>query len=597
MINIFCRLWNRIHFLYKIYLSISLCLLLCLLIITGTTQISTRNTLRENAIANGQAAIATRSTLLELNLAQIAKISGVMYSNSDVYSMLRSPSMNAIESYRITTFMRSMMNMPAEIPLVQIYLDIYTSNDSFIIAKSGNSSFGPSHYHVSIPDYIEPGEVYCEGPHLSNNYGYSIGSSSLLVYTFHWKLYDNAQTHVIGTLSFDVALEDMMEYVFPEEDKVGYLMQSGGMVFANHIQITDQNAREILEDCRRAGGANEIQRDSFKGIAFCNDAELNNVTLSLVELVPDEVLYADADQLLWRNLLVILVTFGIMCLILFFISRELTTPIRKMDQCMQAIETSGDLTYRLTDHVNYPAKDELGNLIRQTDQVLETVEKLFQRQQMLSQAQRDAEARMLQAQINPHFLYNSLQSLAALALSHGDREVFNYITMLGSRMHYSMNMETDTATLQQEVEYVENYLILQNVRFGNGMQADIRIDPAVKNLTVPRMILQPLAENAFKHGKLCRTPGTFLRLYADKVDSHLILIMENNGRGIPSEHIEELNHQFSIPGVPEARIGEHIGMLSVLYRLRLFFNNAVTMHITAPEDTDATVRIEVTIPL
>ena len=147
-------------------------------------------------------------------------------------------------------------------------------------------------------------------------------------------------------------------------------------------------------------------------------------------------------------------------------------------------------------------------------QMLSSMERMFVRQQQLSDAQRQAETKMLQAQINPHFLYNSLQSIASRALENGQEDIFEYITLLGERMHYSMDLEKTTAELKEEFHYVESYLILQNVRFGNPVRTELALSPEAGHVVVPKMLLQPLAENAFKHGKLCRHAGTRLKLTA-----------------------------------------------------------------------------------
>ncbi|MDD6212307.1 MAG: histidine kinase [Clostridiales bacterium] len=597
--SLYCK-WNQIPFLARLLTSLFTCLLILLILITFTTQFTTRHTLRENAIQNGLDSIENRATLLEVNLAQIERLANNLYSNADVYNLIQSNSIDAQSSYRISLFLRSMMAMSSGLRLHQIYLDIYTSGYSYIISENRNSSFGTSFNHINIPDYIIPGEVFCEGPHLSNNYGYSIGESSAMVYTFHWKLYDTSQTHTIGTLSFDVALDAMSPIVFPNENDIGFLMQRSDMVFTHELQLTDQQAKDILSRCVNSEHWSPIKMDEFTGIALYQDVQLSNLTLHLVELIPYSRLYAEANHLFVLNLILIAAAFILGALFIALVTRQIIRPIRQMDECMYVIESNGDLNYRLGEHIPYSASDEVGNLIHRTDRMLDTVETLFHRQELLSKAQRDAEARMLQAQINPHFLYNSLQSLAGLALSHGDREVFDYITLLGSQMHYSMDIQHTTATLHQEFDYVEGYLALQNLRFGNGMRADFSLSPEAEHLAVPRMILQPLAENAFKHGKLCRTADTFLRLSAWMEEGVLHIIMENNGLPIPEDQLTELNEKFSVPGIPDTALSEHIGMPSVLYRLRLFFNDDVTMKVDSPAamgEGDAAVRVSVRIPL
>lgn len=584
----------KIGFLGKLFLCLTLCLILCLSLVIGMTQNTTRRTMQDYALKAGMSTISNRGTLLELNLAQIEKLASNVYSNADVYNLLRQEKLDPLSAYRITLFLRSMMSMSAEVELFQIYLDIYSSGQSFIIADNGNSSNGDSRYHMVIPNTVAPGEVYCEGPHRSSRYGYSISSENSDVFSFHWKLYDNAQTNVIGTISFDVRLNEMLSYVFPDNEEYGYLMTGGNIIFSNRVTLTNQQAQKILKQCVEKGWT-EVKTESFDGIAFYSSVSLHNINLQLVQMIPSSILYADSTQLLRRNLLLILASFLLCSIIIFLVVRSLLRPVRDLDHCMQKIESADDLHLRVADQVDYHASDEIGRLIRQTDRMLDTVEDLFERQKMLSEAQRDAEARMLQAQINPHFLYNSLQSLAALALQRGQKDIFRYITLLGNRMHYSMDMETTTARLKQEFDYVESYLILQNVRFDNGMQVNIRLSPEAESVIVPRMILQPLAENAFKHGKLCRTPGTFLNLSGEIWDHILLLTMENNGLPIPADLMEKLNLQFSQPGVRNINRSEHIGMISVLYRLRLFFNDQVTMELSQTEE--ASVRITIRIPL
>ena len=586
---------RQLGFLGRLILCLSLCLVLCLGLVIGGTQITTRRTMQQNALETGKKTIDNRATLLELNLAQISKLASNLYSNADVYSLLRQDSLDMQQAYRITLFLRSMMSMSADVDLYQIYLDVYSSKQSFIITADGSSSNGVSRYSVKLPDYIESGDVYCEGPHLASNYGgYSVSSGSAEVFSFHWALYDNAQTNIIGTISYDVRLDEMLTYVFPNESEYGFLMSGNDIIFQNQVTLTNQQAADILATCEEDGWG-EVHTDTFHGIAFYSTVSLNNVDLQLVQMIPNSELYADANRLLRTNLLTIFLAFLLCALIIAFMVHRLFRPIRELDSCLQRIESEDDLGLRVADEVNYHANDEIGRLIRQTDNMLDTVEDLFERQKMLSQAQRDAEAKMLQAQINPHFLYNSLQSLASLALQRGQKDIFRYITMLGNRMHYSMDMESTSAELRQEFDYVDSYLILQNVRFGNGMQSDIRLSPEAENIAVPRMILQPLAENAFKHGKLCRTPGTYLKLIGEVKNEHLIIVMENNGLEVPPERMAELNAQFAAPGVSDYNMAEHIGMLSVLYRLRLFFNDRVTMVMEKPEG--ASVRITIDVPL
>ena len=260
-------------------------------------------------------------------------------------------------------------------------------------------------------------------------------------------------------------------------------------------------------------------------------------------------------------------------------------PMRDLNRYVGALHKQGFRNgppCRREDYVNYPYNDELGNLIVHTEQTFSTLYEMFERQKQLNQATRTAEAKMLQAQINPHFLYNSLQSLASLALQHGDKDTWRYITMLGSMMQYSMNLERATAPLRQEFEHVRAYITLQNVRFENQLTTEFMLDREAEDILVPKVILQPLAGNAYKHGQLCHRENSRFSLRARLLSHCLIIEAENTGDTCAPERIAEVNACLKNESVSLSQSGDSgIGLPNVLHRLRLFYGPEVSMKLSA----------------
>ena len=166
--------------------------------------------------------------------------------------------------------------------------------------------------------------------------------------------------------------------------------------------------------------------------------------------------------------------------------------------------------------------------------------------------------------------------------------------MLGVRMQYSMNLDHPTAELGQEVGYVRDYLTLQNVRFGRGLRADILLSPEAEGIVVPKMILQPLVENAFKHGQLCQQEESYFQLHALVDHGILRILTENNGTDCSPARMETLNRDLAEERQELTGDGG-IGLRNVLYRLRIYFGDAVTMRME-PLDSGG-VRVLLDIPL
>lgn len=623
---------HHTRFLKRLLILLSLLLITAFGTITLLTQAETRRILRRNAIETGVRSVRTSSEFLELYMEQLSQLFNNLYTRADIYKLLHESTLSSADSYRVFLFLRSLFFLPKDTKLYQIYMDLGPSGESYIIRETG-SSYGPSRYHIQIPGSLAPGEVFGEGPHLASSYGYSLSSGSPQVYSFHWNIYNTARTEILGTISFDVEVDALTKLVFSwdeSHDTVHYLLDGDyGIIYTDGIPLSQQETKRIISECTETGWSHYAIGQT-PGTALYSAAVLDTLRLSILRVVPDRILFSESDRLLKQNILLSVVFMAAFLLIMAGLVRQLLTPIRGLSRYAAAVRRNG-IGEEVGDYVRYDRKDEVGELVEYTGTMMENVRSLFRKQEQLSRAQRTAEARLLLAQINPHFLYNALQSIGTLALQHGDRDTYRYISMLGSRMQYSMNLEQAAVELRQEFRYVESYLELQNVRFGYCLSSEIRLSPEAESVSVPKMILQPLAENAFKHGQLCRAEGARFLLTGEILPAGktgqdsgsgalLEIVMENNGLDCPADRMEEMNRVFReeifpdrhdsegkgeglLPASPEdaaavsnreAAIGG-IGLRNVLYRLRLYHGDGVQMIFSRPEAGG--VRVTLRIPL
>lgn len=267
-----------------------------------------------------------------------------------------------------------------------------------------------------------------------------------------------------------------------------------------------------------------------------------------------------------RTIYVLSFLTGILCLILCLISswhlsRHLSQPVNELDRAMQLVQ-EGQLDVCLKND----REDELGRLSESFNQMTQeyrlNLERSVQRQKELNETQ----LRMMQAQLNPHFLYNTLDSMKWMAVASHVPKVAMLATDLAAILRTSIS-GSELYTLEQELNLLERYIDIQSLRFEDSFTCEIDISEQFQHCIVPKLVLQPLVENAIIHGVCDREDG-YIKLYAEKKDDDLLIYVSDNGCGLPPEILNCLNS-------PDACItGQHLGLNNVNRILRLYFGDS-----------------------
>lgn len=250
--------------------------------------------------------------------------------------------------------------------------------------------------------------------------------------------------------------------------------------------------------------------------------------------------------------------------------RAMRQPLR-LKGCREIRELSGEFN------------GMLAQILSLEDQLVETVASLY----AADVERQKAEIAHLRSQINPHFLYNTLESIKGLAARHGVSEIADIATAIGKISRYSIKGAV-TVTLAEEMEIAEAYLRIQKIRFGNRFDAIMSIPESCRALTVPKMLLQPLAENAVIHGLENLREGT-LYISAHAQEDDLLVIVQDDGEGMDPERLEEIRRLLA----EEAPEGGQIGLRNIHRRIRLSCGEQYGLTIdSAPRSgTKVTVRL------
>ena len=197
--------------------------------------------------------------------------------------------------------------------------------------------------------------------------------------------------------------------------------------------------------------------------------------------------------------------------------------------------------------------------------------------------------KMLQAQINPHFLYNMLQYISNTARKGNCSAVSEQLTQLGELFQYTCNADEDIVQLRKELHHLENYMSLQGGRFGGRLHFMIRCPEELGNILIPKMILQPLVENSMKHGIDKRDgTGNIMVSILEKDEKYYIRVIDN-GIGMTKQQIQALRKAYE--GYEFTADAEHgIGFLNVLQRCQIYYGKYFTWEIRSIPEVETTVE-------
>ncbi len=288
------------------------------------------------------------------------------------------------------------------------------------------------------------------------------------------------------------------------------------------------------------------------------------LSLQMHTYVSEQIIYSGLDT--YRKLFTVF-TIAALLLVLSYIwfSRRLVSePICRLVDSLKKVE-SGRLDVRIDHKVN----DEFGYLYTAFNQMIESLANMIEvntRQLMLTQ---EAELRQLQAQINPHFLHNSFFILYRMAKDEDYENISEFLTYLSEYYCYVTRNASMEVDLSDEDGHARRYVQIQLVRFGKRISADFApIPEGLEGLKVPRLILQPLLENAFQHGFKDTIIGGLLRVWYEERDEKIYINVEDNGAGIPEERLTDL--QNKLRSAADANV-ERTGIVNIHQRLRIRF--------------------------
>lgn len=298
--------------------------------------------------------------------------------------------------------------------------------------------------------------------------------------------------------------------------------------------------------------------------------ELSINSLKIVSVFSTKSIVKDANKVSYIGLLIILLVLLFALLFVYIISMLTTNRLLRLSRQFNRLAL-GD--FYVASRID--GSDEIGQLSRQFNYMVESIRSLMdqvveknEQFTALELAQREIKLKMMASQINPHFLFNALESIRMNAHMKGEKEIANVVRLLGRLMRKNLEIGREKTPLKEELEMVRSYLDIQRFRYEDRLQYEIDADPSTLDFRIPPLIIQPLVENAVVHGVEDKVDGVKVGVTIRRMEEVLEVSIRDNGTGMTPERLEEVRESIMASEESEKN---RIGLRNVYQRLVLTY--------------------------
>lgn len=393
-----------------------------------------------------------------------------------------------------------------------------------------------------------------------------------------------------GQLSTIFAEQEQTFLVLNEHgDMLSYDKKSSFIPFEKNIYPQRINAGFINALSGLSNGFQHLGGE-FQG-KLAARSNNNRLAWSIIALTDESVFQASVGRLQRQFGILGLISLLPLLVFTWIISRAFTRPIKLL--ALQMDRVRGD---RLMVSVrSLERRDEIGQLARSYDSLMTRIQELMKQQLQTESRKKQMELKMLMSQIRPHFLYNTLNSIGNLARQNRNQDVEETIRSLIMLLTFSIDKKEDQVALGEELVTLEAYVQIQNIRYGNKIRFVVEVPEEDRRYLVPKLVLQPIVENAIFHGLARQAAGT-LTVRSLAYDHTLSLFVIDDGEGLDVERVRALLDRAREQASPEVRQGlSSMGLANIQERIRLLHGEPYGLFFEPQPSSGA--EIEVRLPL
>lgn len=555
---------------------------------------SLRRQIRAESISDHEISLNKMQTDLSNFIHTIRGEMLTIYSEQDLTNAMRDAAEqdSSMKEYYWRTWYMARKRFTKEDQVLAMYL--YDTRDKLISSYRYNSVTYPRDiYKADYDDNADRVYSYVHGDRTDLMIsGYHNPEAKKDIVRFVLKLHNyDADRSSLGYLVCDinsVAFTSIMAKYVDVDQVCLWLQPLDDKVIAMTGQASESQSRiqkqlsKVIQDYYQA---NELQEE-YDG-NYLIQVSQENYNLEAFVLVSQSLLTVAQKSLIRTLLIIMAAMIGAVAVLVLFVSQWVTKPVEEMSSTITQIK-NGEKQLRVQP-VGW--SQELTTLGTEFNEMLDRMEVMAQEELQHKMLVERTEYKMLQAQINPHFLYNTLDTMSGIANAQNCPLVSGMCRSLSAIFRYSLNMTDELSTLQNEMAHVRNYLYVMDIRNGSTIAYDYQIDSDTLQDPMPRICIQPVVENALTHGlRNVRRKDKKLLIRSEHVGENLVITVQDNGAGMDAEEMNCLLEQNDMKRVES---GVSIGILNVNARLKKLFGKEYGLHIESTIGEGTTVTITV----
>lgn len=531
------------------------------------------NIVVENAVKEGRYNNNSVKSRMEEVLKLAINTSDMIYQDDNLHSMLKRKYDNygqVVSAYNEYTILRDYLKYYNEFNRVEMYVDNDTLLNATGIFKVTDEIKESSWYNKAIEDNGIITWLY-KKDETTGNYSLSLVRSI-----------NSTSRGNIGVLVISISPNYLADIVNDERYKTSILVD-GMVIYSNDLkvgEIADLGGSEA--EASYYYEINEEFNDNGDHLilnTFKLDKSFNNTFQVLVN-VPVDIITMESNIVIKKSIIIIGIVILASLIVILYFSKNFSDRINILRSEMHKV-VKGNFNIKKSMDGNDEISEVYDDLYIMMESINKLIDEVYIRkiqQEKLMVKQKEAEFKMLASQINPHFLYNTLETIRMRAFCSGDRELASIVKKLGKIMRRNLEVSNQNVSFESELELVKNYLEIQELRFKGKVEHEFNIEVDSQKYNILPLLLQPIVENAFVHGLESTKEKGKITVSAFEDLGYLLVEITDNGCGMTKERLEFINDNLGKTNKKENG-HQSIGMGNINERIKIFYGDEYGIHV------------------
>jgi two-component system, sensor histidine kinase YesM len=400
-------------------------------------------------------------------------------------------------------------------------------------------------------------------------------------------IYDTINLNKLGLLIINIQekyLRDLYSNIEMSPNSFFIIKNQSGEVVSTNSKLNSEEINSLVKNLQKADYNSDF---TVNGNYFIVKSSCEYTGWEVLGFIPKSELVGGIIKLGSSIFLIGIICAIISIILLVLLSTYIFNPIKKLTKLMKKVEQE-DFSVKAEIY----SKDELGELTNVFNKMIEKIRYLIEEVYKQQIVKKEAEFKLLQAQINPHFLYNTLDSINWIAKVNGVEDISKMVVALGQLMRVSIAKGSSSVTLEQDLDYINNYFIIQRMRYRDKFKVITEIDEVSKKCIVPKMLLQPIVENALVHGIERKMGKGSILIRAGIESGNLLIDVIDDGLGMNEEKCKEILKIEDLDiNISKDEIHTGIGVSNVNRRIKMLFGQEFGINIQSEPGKGTKVEI------